>query len=127
MLKKIENYPHEKDARTPRAALLLLVQAPKQNRVGRDNLKNRIVSAATGKGVVLPDEPEMSEEERREMMMNTPYTTHAWNSATGAAKQIALATAQGAGAVAETFANIWNTTPKDFEKFKGNVKEGSTY
>ena len=91
-----------------------------------DNLKNRIVSAATGKGVVLPDEPEMSEEERREMMMNTPYTTHAWNSATGAAKQIALATAQGAGAVAETFANIWNTTPKDFEKFKGNVKEGST-
>lgn len=84
-----------------------------------DNLKNRIVSAATGKGVVLPDEPEPSEEDR----MNTPYTTAVWNSATGSAKQIALATAQGAGAVAETFANIWNTTPDDVKKLKANVKE----
>ena len=48
MLKKIENDPHEKDARTPRAALLLLVQAPKQNRVGRDNLKNRIEGGHNG-------------------------------------------------------------------------------
>ena len=48
MLKKIENDPHEKDARTPRAALLLLVQAPEQNRVGRDNLKNRIEGGHNG-------------------------------------------------------------------------------
>ena len=48
MLKKIENDPHEKDARTPRAALLLLGQAPEQNRVGRDNLKNRIEGGHNG-------------------------------------------------------------------------------
>ena len=38
----------KKDARTPRAALLLLVQAPEQNRVGRDNLKNRIEGGHNG-------------------------------------------------------------------------------
>ena len=42
------NFPHEKDARTPRAALLPLVQAPEQNRVGRDNLKNRIEGGHNG-------------------------------------------------------------------------------
>ena len=48
MLKKLEKDPHEKDARTPRAAHLLLVQAPEQNRVGRDNLKNRIEGGHNG-------------------------------------------------------------------------------
>ena len=48
MLKRKEKQPHEKDAKTPRAALLLLVQAPEQNRVGRDNLKNRIEGGHNG-------------------------------------------------------------------------------
>ena len=52
MLKKIENEPHEKDAKTPRAALLLLDQAPKQ-RGGKDCLKNKDEGGHNGYGYLI--------------------------------------------------------------------------
>jgi len=85
-----------------------------------DNLKNRIVSAATGKGVVLPDEPEMSEEDQ----MNTPYTTSTWNAVTGSAKVIGSGIVSGAGTVAETFSNIWGATPNDVRNLTTDIKAG---
>jgi hypothetical protein len=49
MLKKIENEPHEKDAKAPRAALLLLDQAPKQ-REGKDCVKQKYEGGHNGYG-----------------------------------------------------------------------------